>query len=84
MTTTDLWLDAGEAAYHGARDLDLYPSLNDIEAQRWWLGGFAAAWAASPDSQVEHCGGCATLEIALEGKPELCQQLLERGIQQQA
>jgi hypothetical protein len=67
------WFDVGwEAFAEGGRDADLFPPLNDIEAQRWWLGGFGAAWASAP-----HEAGSIdeALARALEGRRELLRQL---------
>ena len=52
-----------------------YPPLNDTEAQRYWLGGFGAAWAASdvktPLAEV--------LAAALGARAALRDQLLTHG-----
>jgi hypothetical protein len=40
---------AGWAVFHGERAAEYFPPLNDMEAQRCWLGGFGAAWAEHPD-----------------------------------
>lgn len=46
------WFDAGGAAYQrGAREGARFPPLNDMEAQRAWLGGFGAAWAEDPGDE---------------------------------
>jgi hypothetical protein len=48
----DDWFDIGWAMFEGGmcgeRGL---PPLNDMEAQRWWLAGFGAAWAASSSAR---------------------------------
>jgi hypothetical protein len=47
------WFGAGWAVYKGdVRDSEFFPPLNDMEAQRWWLGGFGAAWAEDLDNAV--------------------------------
>jgi hypothetical protein len=44
------WFDVGEIAFKdGVRDDGCLPPLNDMEAQRGWLGGFGAAWAEGVD-----------------------------------
>jgi hypothetical protein len=56
----------------GVRDSSFFPPLNDIEAQREWLGGFGAAW-------VSDGGGGESVDAALaracEGREELLRQL---------
>ena len=43
------WFAIGErVCREGLRDADSFPPLNDMEAQRAWLGGFGAAWACRP------------------------------------
>jgi hypothetical protein len=43
----------GWTVYKGdVRDAAYLPPLNDMEAQRWWLGGFGAAWAEDLDDAV--------------------------------
>ena len=69
---TDDWFDVGWATFEGGvcGDVSL-PPLNDMEPQRWWLGGFGAAWVASrPDESVDDA-----LVAALEGHAELLRQL---------
>jgi hypothetical protein len=48
------------------------PPVNDIEAQRAWLGGFGAAWVADPrdGESVEEA-----LAQVLDGRAELLRQL---------
>jgi hypothetical protein len=44
--TTTAWFDLGAQAFAAGRPAPgLLPPLGDAEAQRWWLGGFGAAWA---------------------------------------
>lgn len=67
------------------KDSDFYPSLNDMAAQREWLGGFGAAWAECPDEEAiesilhgDGRGGGSVddaLAQALEGREELLRQL---------
>ncbi len=46
MSADDLaWFEAGEAVYAG--EPSRFPPIDDARAQRWWLGGFASAWAAA-------------------------------------
>jgi hypothetical protein len=46
------WFSAGWAVYIGAaRGATDFPPMNDMEAQRWWLGGFGAAWAEDIDDR---------------------------------
>jgi len=54
-------------------DARLLP-LNDMEAQRWWLGGFGTAWASSRSgTSVDEA-----LIAALCGHEELLRQLRSR------
>ena len=59
MQTND-WFDIGWAMFEGGlcRDVGL-PPLNDMEAQRWWLAGFGAAWAARRNLLDEHGIQCS-------------------------
>jgi hypothetical protein len=67
------WFAIGERVYReGLRDADFFPPLNDMEAQRWWLGGFGAAWAESSDGEESVDEALAR---ALEGRVELLRQL---------
>jgi hypothetical protein len=68
----DYWFDVGwEAFAKGWRDADSFPPLNDMEAQRAWLGGFGAAWACGPDERSVD----EALARALAGRAELLRQL---------
>ena len=64
--------DVGWDAYQeGGGRAELLPPRNDMEAQRWWLGGFGAAWAASRSaSPVDEA-----LLAALQEHEELLRQL---------
>lgn len=84
------WFGAGYAvAKGGTDDDDFYPPLNDMEAQREWLGGFGAGWAECPDDAAlgsildgDGTGGESVGEAlarALEGRPELMRQLRAHG-----
>jgi len=64
------WFEVGWAAY---KEGERFPPLNDMEAQRWWLGGFGAAWAESFDVDESIA---ETLARALAGREELLGQLL--------
>jgi hypothetical protein len=67
------WFPIGERVYReGLRDADSFPPLNDMEAQRWWLGGFGAAWASGPG---EAGSVDEALARALLGRAELLRQL---------
>lgn len=67
------WFDVGWAVYRNSlRDTDSFPPLNDMEAQRWWLGGFGATWAADSD---EGASADDALAQALDGRAELLRQL---------
>ncbi len=81
------WFDVGWAVYKGdVNDVDYFPPLGDMEAQREWLGGFGAAWMEYPDAASmqsildgDGMGGesvRAALIKTLEGKPELLRQLM--------
>jgi len=66
------WFPIGERVYReGRRDAESFPPLNDIEAQRWWLGGFGAAWACGPDERSVD----EVLALTLKGRAELLRQL---------
>jgi hypothetical protein len=84
------WFGAGWAVFKGGtKDPDFYPPLNDMEAQRWWLGGFGAAWSEYPDDEAmdsilysDGMGGESVDEAlarALEGRGELLRQLWAHG-----
>jgi hypothetical protein len=84
------WFDAGWAVFaSGLRDPAFFPPLNDMEAQRQWLGGFGAAWAEAPDVQAlaaipngEPRNGeslDAALVRVLTGRGELLRQLRAHG-----
>jgi hypothetical protein len=82
----DLWFGAGWAVYKGSAGDDCFPPLNDIEAQRAWLGGFGAAWVEYPDAEAtasilfgDGMGSESlhkALASALDGRAELLRQLL--------
>jgi hypothetical protein len=68
------WFKAGAASANkpgGAQ----YPPLDDDEAQRYWLGGFGAAWAASDDETPL----AEVLAAALGERAALRDQLLTHG-----
>ncbi|MCP4993217.1 MAG: histidine kinase [Gammaproteobacteria bacterium] len=46
------WFDAGWAVFKGTDDPGFYPPLNDMVAQREWLGGFGAAWVEYPEDEI--------------------------------
>jgi hypothetical protein len=84
------WFGKGWAVYkEDLRDHADFPPLNDMEAQRWWLGGFGAAWAETPHDQAtmsilyaDGMGGESldqALIRALEGRAELLRQLRAHG-----
>jgi hypothetical protein len=50
------------------RESALFPPLGDSEAQRWWLGGFGAAWASDLDNEASVDEALAR---ALDGRGEL-------------
>jgi hypothetical protein len=69
MGGIDDWFDVGERAYRdGAGGL---PPLNDIEARRWWLGGFGAAWAVGLEGESVD----EALARVCTGRVELLRQL---------
>ena len=69
---TDDWFHIGWAMFEGGmRTYAGLPPLNDMEAQRWWLAGFGAAWAASGSQESVD----ASLLLALRGHEELLRQL---------
>jgi hypothetical protein len=85
------WFGAGWAVFKGGtKDPDFYPPLNDMEAQREWLGGFGAAFAETPDEEAieallvygDPCGGKPVTEYlyeALADRPDLLVQLRAHG-----
>jgi hypothetical protein len=70
--TCDDWFDVGWAMFEGGMCTETgLPPLNDMEAQRWWLAGFGAAWAAGrSDASVDDA-----LLATLAGHAELLRQL---------
>ena len=70
---SDDWFDVGWAMFEGGmcEGLEGLPPLNDMEAQRWWLGGFGAAWASSRSEESVD----GALIAALRGHEELLRQL---------
>lgn len=67
------WYAAGWAVFsRGVREPEFFPPLNDIEAQREWLGGFGAAWVSDADDEesVDE-----SLVRVMEGKEEFLRQL---------
>jgi hypothetical protein len=84
------WFGKGWAVYKGdIHDDAFFPPLNDMEAQRWWLEGFGAAWTEYPDDEAmdsilygDGMGGESVdeaLSRALEGRGELLRQLRAHG-----
>jgi hypothetical protein len=84
------WFGAGYAvAKGGTAPDDYYPPLNDLEAQREWLGGFGAGWVECPDEEAIESilfGDGSTgesideaLARALEGRADLLRQLRTHG-----
>jgi hypothetical protein len=76
--TLDTWFAAGIAVFQGSTDPADFPPLDDADAQRIWLGGFAAAWAECPpgagglcDEEVD-----VALALVLAGRDTLCEHLL--------
>jgi hypothetical protein len=67
------WFEVGAVSFReGARDAGCLPPLNDMEAQRWWLGGFGAAWVEHPDDGESVDEALAQI---LEGRADLLRQL---------
>ncbi len=80
------WFSAGWAVYIGAaRGAADFPPMDNMEAQRWWLGGFGAAWtedigdrghrAALNDEGIVGESVDEALARALAGREELLRQL---------
>ena len=66
------WFDIGWALYKDKRcDAHCFPPLGDRQAQRWWLGGFGAAWAAAHDETPLDLA----LASALIGRTALLEEL---------
>jgi hypothetical protein len=61
-----------DAYKEGGRYPESLPHLNEMEAQRAWLGGFGAAWmeASEEDASIDEA-----LVRALDGRAELLRQL---------
>ncbi len=73
MTDTTDWIDVGWAVYREAVcDAEFFPPLDDMEAQRRWLGGFGAAWVAAPDDEESVDEALVRM---LDGREELLRQL---------
>ena len=73
MTGDVDWFDVGWESFKEERwDADSFPPLNDMEAQRAWLGGFGAAWVEAAD---EAGSVDEALMRALEGRAALLRQL---------
>lgn len=70
------WFSHGERVADGVRDENLYPPLGDRDAQRQWLGGFGAAWAACAEDQAVD----EALVEVLDGRPELLAELWAIGL----
>lgn len=83
------WFEAGEAVHAGNRNPARFPPLDDPQAQRWWLGGFLAAWveigaedpasrpspADDPLAALCRDDAHAALAVALSAHPQLAEQL---------
>lgn len=87
MTRTVDWFAKGYAVMSALREEQpmtdqmgsgSYPPLNEITAQKQWLGGFGAAWAELPGID-ETASLMAFLADALEGQDVLLQQLLSHS-----
>lgn len=84
-TTEEMgWFGAGWAVFQGSTLPDDYPPMNDFDAQRAWLDGFAAAWSECPEEAIVAsertgdglCGRTlgAALAKALGKHPDLLRQ----------
>jgi len=60
------WFEAGYRVLLGAREQGLFPPLGDREAQRFWLGGFGAAWAEQALSDADAPPGRGDLAESVE------------------
>lgn len=69
------WFKAGARVGANKKKVAQYPPLDDAEAQRYWLGGFGAAWAASDDETPL----AEVLAAALGERAALRDQLLTHG-----
>ncbi|MBP6581966.1 MAG: hypothetical protein KA204_00595 [Chromatiaceae bacterium] len=69
------WFKAGARVGANKKKVAQYPPLDDAEAQRYWLGGFGAAWAAS-DAETPMA---EVLAAALHDQPALLDQLRTHG-----
>ena len=69
------WFKAGARVGANKPGGAQYPPLNDTQAQRYWLGGFGAAWAASDDETPL----AEVLAAALGERAALRDQLLTHG-----
>ena len=90
------WFDLGAQAFAAGRPAPgLLPPLGEPEAQRWWLGGFGAAWAEAgmapgPPATLDHgpertavpapsLSVLDALVLALDGRPALLAELWHHG-----
>lgn len=78
------WFDAGYVVAKGDSDNPVYPPMNDMEAQRAWLGGFGAGWAEGPDEEAlgSNLAGNSVDEAltqALRERADLLHQLRAHG-----
>jgi hypothetical protein len=70
------WFEAGWAVYRqGGADPHRFPPLGERQAQRWWLGGFAAAWAEGCEERPVDLALAGTLQ----GRAQLLQELLSHA-----
>lgn len=69
------WFIAGARVGANKKKVAQYPPLDDAEAQRYWLGGFGAAWVASDDKTPV----AEVLAAALADRPALFDQLRTHG-----
>jgi hypothetical protein len=70
------WFEAGWAVYSlGGADPHRFPPLGERQAQRWWLGGFATAWAEGCEERP------VVLALAgiLQGRAQLLHELLSHA-----
>ena len=83
------WFDLGVQAFAAGRPAPEHlPPLGGPEAQRWWLGGFGAAWAEAglPATPGHGAGPGSTavsaldaLVLALADHPALLAELWHHG-----
>ena len=83
------WFEAGEAVFEGDCAPERFPPIDDPQTQRWWIGGFASAWAAAgqkeppsprrdPTAALCYDDVRVALSVALADHPDLGTVIFDR------